>query len=96
VTIAAGSARYIVHVMNEHMAVDGPAGERLATYPDVITTLSPDGHPLSSNELVVGREVAVLRVPKGRLPMSPDVLDASLYPVAEAALGIDLVSHALA
>ena len=84
-----------VHTMNEHMAVTGPDGERLATFPDIITTLSPEGEPLTSNELVPGREVAILRVRKEAIPLSTGLRDASVYRVAEAALGLDLVSFAL-
>ena len=95
VTIGDGDGRRTVHVMNEHMAVVGPDGLRLATYPDVITTLSPDGAPLSSNELTPGREVVILRVAKTKIPLSSSVSDPSVYPVCEAALGIDLASYAL-
>jgi uncharacterized protein len=93
-TITVG--RHVVHTMNEHMAVDGPDGERLATFPDIITTLSPEGEPLSSNELTVGREVAILRVPKEAIPLATGVRDPSVYPVCERALGIPLARYALA
>ncbi|HEV2559809.1 MAG TPA: DUF917 domain-containing protein [Microvirga sp.] len=95
ITIGQGGDKRVVHVMNEHMAVDGPDGERLSTFPDVITTLAPDGTPLSTNEVTVGREIAILRVGKDRIPLSSSVLDPSVYPVVEAALGIDLTSYAL-
>jgi hypothetical protein len=95
ITVADGKAKRVVHVMNEHMAVDGADGERLATFPDVITTLALDGSPLSTNELVPGREIAILRVPKSKIPLSSSVRDPSVYPVVEAALGIDLTSYAL-
>lgn len=95
VVVGMGGERRTIHVMNEHMVVDGADGERLATFPDVITTLSPAGAPLSSNELVPGREIAILRVPKSKIPLSSSVKDPSVYPVCEAALGVDLASYAL-
>jgi DUF917 family protein len=85
----------VVHTMNEHMAVTGADGERRATFPDIITTLSPEGEPLSSNELTPGREVVVLRVAKAKIPLSTGLLDPSVYPVAEKALGLDIASYAL-
>ena len=85
----------VVHTMNEHMAVVGLDGARRATFPDVIATLSPEGEALSSNELTVGREVVVLRVPKSRIPLSTGLLDPTVYPVAERALGLDLATYAL-
>ena len=95
ITLGRGEGLRVLHVMNEHMAVETGVGERLATFPDVITTLSPGGEPLSSSELPVGREAAILRVPKTKLPLGAGVLDPSVYPVVEAALGLDITTHAL-
>ena len=81
--------------MNEYMAVDG-AHARLATYPDVITTLSTEGTPVSAGRLDVGMEVHVLRVAKQHLPLSSSVSDPSVYPIVEKTLGIDVASYALA
>jgi DUF917 family protein len=85
-----------LHVMNEYMAVDDQDGGRLATYPDVITTLSPKGEPVSVGHVEEGAELLVLHVPKTLIPLSASVKDASVYPVAERALGITLAAYALA
>jgi DUF917 family protein len=95
ITLGRGEGLRVLHVMNEHMAVETGDGERLATFPDVITTLSPGGEPLSSSELPVGREAAILRVSKTKLPLGAGVLDPSVYPVVEAALGLDIATYAL-
>jgi DUF917 family protein len=85
-----------LHVMNAYMAVDDQDGGRLATYPDVITTLSPKGEPVSVGHVEEGAELLVLHVPKTLIPLSASVKDASVYPVAERALGITLAAYALA
>ena len=96
VTLGTGDKAAVLHVMNEYMAVESAEGKRLATFPDVITTLSPDGEPLSVGQLEVGMRVFVLHVPKTIIPLASSVLDPTVYPSVEKAMGIDLVSYALA
>lgn len=92
VTLASGD---VLHVMNEYMAVDSKGGARLATFPDVITTLSVDGEPLSVGELEVGMQIFVLHVPKTVIPLSSSVLDPTVYPFVEERMGIELAKYAL-
>ena len=55
--------------VNEYMTVEA-GGERLATFPDVITTLSlADGRPVSIADIEEGTDVAVLAVDKSRVPL---------------------------
>jgi DUF917 family protein len=96
VTLGTGDTSTVLHVMNEYMAVENAGGTRLATFPDVITTLSPEGEPLSVGQLAVGMKVFVLHVPKTIIPLASSVLDPTVYPSVEKAMGIDLVSYALA
>jgi uncharacterized protein len=84
----------VAHVLNEYMALERD-GERIATYPDIITTLSPAGVPVSAGRLTVGTAVRILHVPKERIPLSASVLDPSVYPSVERALGIELARYAL-
>ena len=95
ITLQTAKRPVVLHVMNEYMAVTGADGERLATYPDVITTLDAGGVPISSGRIREGMELLVLRVSKGRLPLSSSVHDPSVYPVVEAALGLDISTYAL-
>lgn len=95
ITLNASRKSVVLHVMNEYMAVTGGEGERLATYPDVITTLEPDGRPISSGRIREGMELHVLRVPKQHLPLSSSVSDPSVYPIVESALGINISEYAL-
>ena len=73
-----------------------PAATRLATFPDVITTLSPRARRLSVGQLREGMYVFVLHVPKTVIPLSSSVLDPAVYPSVEKAMGIELAKYALA
>lgn len=90
----APGGRIVAHVLNEYMALDRD-GERIASYPDVITTLTPAGVPVSAARLTEGMKVRILHVPKQRIALSASVSDPSVYPVVERALGIDIASYAL-
>lgn len=96
IAIDDGAKGVLLHVMNEYMAVDDRAGTRLATYPDVITTLTPDGEPVSVGHVREGAELLVFHIAKDLIPLSSSVRDASVYPVAEQALGIAIADYALA
>ncbi|WP_445681129.1 DUF917 domain-containing protein [Radicibacter daui] len=96
VTLGRGDKASTLHVMNEYMAVDDAGGARIATFPDVITTLSPEGEPLSVGQLHVGMRIHVLHVPMSIIPLSASVLDPSVYPPVEKAMGIELARYALA
>ncbi|WP_126282200.1 DUF917 domain-containing protein [Burkholderia stagnalis] len=96
VHLGTGPNRVVIHVMNEHMAVDDAHGERIATYPDVITTLDAQGRPVSAGQLKEGMEIHVLRIAKDRIPLSSSVFDPAVYPPVEAALGISIADYALA
>jgi DUF917 family protein len=96
VTLGTGDKATVLHVMNEYMAVETAEGTRIATFPDVITTLSPEGEPLSVGQLSVGMRLFVLHVPKTVIPLASSVLDPSVYPPVEKAMGIELARYALA
>lgn len=95
-TIGAGDKAVTMHVMNEYMAVEDAGGVRLATFPSVITTLSPEGVPMSVGELSEGMKVFILHVPMDIIPLSSSVLDPTVYPICEKAMGIEIAKYALA
>jgi DUF917 family protein len=95
VTIGAGDQAATLHIMNEYMAMNDANGIRRATFPDVITTLDESGEPLSVGQLHVGMSVLVLGVPKSVIPLSASIRDPSVYPVVEAAMGIEIARYAL-
>lgn len=79
-----------IYVMNEHMAVDCD-GERLATYPDVISLLDVNtGLPLPAGKTIKGMRVAILVVDYRKLPTSASALDPAAFPEVEKTLGIEL------
>ncbi len=94
-TLGTGDKAMTMHVMNEYMAVDDAGGNRLATFPDIISTLSPEGEPMSVGQLQVGMRVFLLHVPKTLIPLSSSVKDPSVYPICEKALGISIADYAL-
>ena len=95
VRIGEGARWLTLHVMNEYMAVEDADRGRLASYPDVIATLDPDGAPVSVGEIEGGMELLVLRICKDVIPLSSSVTDRSVYAVCEKALGINFSDYAL-
>jgi len=96
VTVGMGNEAITLHVMNEYMAIDDAGGARIATFPDVICTLSPEGEPLSVGQLEEGMMVFILHVPKNLIPLSSGVKDFAVYPPIEKVLGIAIADYALA
>jgi DUF917 family protein len=82
--------------VNEYLTAES-GGERLATFPDVLATLSPaTGRIISIADLREGDEVCVLHVPKANVPLGDGVREPSVYPEVEAMLGKPLAEYALA
>ncbi|BBI35335.1 DUF917 domain-containing protein [Cohnella abietis] len=85
----------ILHVMNEYMAVDNGEGQRLTTYPDVITTFDcSTGLPISVGGVKEGIEISLFAIDKQYIPLSSSVKDPTVYPEVEKALGIELSKYA--
>ena len=82
--------------VNEYLTAES-GGERLATFPDVLATLSTrSGHIVSIADIAVGDDVAVLLAPKAGIPLGDGVKEPTVYPEVEAMLGKPLAEHALA
>lgn len=95
--IDVGGEKLTLHTMNEWMAVDGSQGNRITTYPDVITVLSGDtGLPLNVFQVLEGNEVYILKIDKGNIPLATSVKDPAVYPEVEQALGIELSKYVFA
>jgi hypothetical protein len=76
---------------NEYMTLER-AGERLATFPDLIMTLDVgDGAPISTAQIKTGQRVAVLYVPGEKLILGAGMFYDELYAPAEKVLGKRLV-----
>lgn len=94
-TVGEGDKAITIHTMNEYMAIDDAGGNRLATFPDVIATLDAAGTPLSAGQLREGMFIFILHVPKKVIPLSSSVIDPTVYPPVEKAMGIELAKYAL-
>ncbi len=95
ITVGSGGDAIFLHTMNEYMAIDNAAGERIAGYPDVITVLNDDGQPVSAGKLQPGMSVHVFHIGKEKIPLSSSIKDPSVYPPVEEILGINLSDYAL-
>lgn len=95
VTVGSGDKAITLHIMNEYMAIDDAGGTRLASFPDVITTLSAEAEPLSVGQLQEGMQVHILHVSKTVIPLGTGVLDPAVYPPCERIMGIELAKYAL-
>ena len=96
IEVESESQTFILHVMNEYMAVEDNNGTRLSTFPDVITTLSLEtGQPVSVGDIKEGLEIAIFAVHQSKIPLSSSVKDPSVYPEVEKALGIELFKYSL-
>lgn len=78
---------------NEYMTLD-MGTERLATFPDLITTIGVDsGLPISSADIMPGSKVAMVVVPKDHLILGAGIKDKSLFREVEEATGQRIVEY---
>lgn len=84
---------YELTFWNEYMTLE-QHGQRLATFPDLITTLSAtEPRPIVSAELREGQEVLLVRVPRQHLRLGGGMRQPELFHVAEQAVGKDLIRY---
>jgi DUF917 family protein len=77
--------------LNEYMTVDRGA-VRVATYPDVITTLSvKTGRPVTISEVREGETLAVFHVHRRHLPLSSSTRDRIALAEVERIMNVDLI-----
>jgi len=77
--------------LNEYMTVDR-GQERVATYPDVITTLSTKtGRPATISEVRDGDSIAVFHVHRKHLPLSSSTTDKVALAEVEQIMGVELI-----
>ncbi|UYO96490.1 DUF917 family protein [Microbacterium sp. M28] len=72
--------------VNEYMTADLD-GQRLGTFPDLISTFDETGAPLPSAKVTVGQRVSVLVAPASRLPLAATMWMPELYAPLEDLLG---------
>jgi uncharacterized protein len=77
--------------LNEYMTVDR-GNKRLATYPDVITTMSlKTGRPATIAEIRDGDELAIFHVHRKQLPLSSSTRDRTALAEVEQIMGVELI-----
>jgi len=78
---------------NEYMTAETASG-RLGTFPDLIMTMNAEtGMPITSNEVNVGQEIAVLLVPKKNLLLGETMSDLELLKGCEEAVGREMIRY---
>lgn len=78
---------------NEYMTLES-GGERLATFPDLISTLDMQtGLPLPTAELSIGKNVVVVSVPKTELKLGSGMYIKELFEEAERAVHKEMVRY---
>ena len=84
---------YQLTFWNEYMTLE-QEGQRLATFPDLIATLSADEiRPLTSAEIEDGQEVLLIQVTKEKLRLGAGMRRPELFRVAEEAVGKEMVRY---
>jgi len=79
---------------NEYMTLE-LLGRRLATFPDLITTLSAiEPVPVSSAEIREGQQILVITVPRQNLKLGGGMHQPELFVPAEQAVGKDIIRYA--
>lgn len=79
---------YVITFWNEYMTLEDSEGSRLATFPDLIVTLSASTSlPLTSAEIKVGDEVIVVVTPKELIPLGAGVKDPEILKQVEDVVG---------
>ena len=93
--IDGGGEPITVWLLNEYMAVE-QRGERLATFPDLIATLSAEtGLPVSVAQIQEGQQVYVLIADRTNIPLGAGGAAARGVPGVEQIMGIELLRYAL-
>lgn len=84
---------YELTFWNEYMTLERE-GQRLATFPDLIATLSAaEPHPLNSAEVREEQEVLVVRVPRHQLRLGAGMRRPELFYAAEQAVRKELIRY---
>lgn len=85
--------RYELAFWNEYMTLE-VEGERLATFPDLITTMSLEtGFPLISGEVKRGLRVAILYTPGDGLKLGAGMRNIKLFQQVESVIKKPIVEY---
>jgi len=91
-SVRQGGMEWELGYVNEYMTLE-KNGERLATFPDLVTTFTEEGDPVTSAGLAKGQTVCVVCVPKEKILVGDGNRYSENYEVVEAALGRPMVRY---
>lgn len=91
---ACDGKKFKMYFCNEYMAVNGPDGSRLFTFPDFIVTADKKtGNPISTAELREGNEVYLIGSNWKHMILGLGVRYHAPYERLEGALGIEMIKY---
>ncbi|MEM0239716.1 MAG: DUF917 family protein [Ignisphaera sp.] len=88
IVVKGASKYYEITFWNEYMTLEDFSGVRLATFPDLIVTLSmKTSLPITSAEIKEGDDVLIVVIPKNLIPLGAGVKDPEILKQVESILG---------
>ncbi len=85
-------AEWELSYVNEYMTLEKD-DERLATFPDLMTTFNEQGEPVTSAALEEGQIIYLVNVPKEKIPVGDGNKYSDAYTPIEDALGKPMVKY---
>lgn len=93
VNLSSGKDRIELSFLNEYICLEKD-GERLVTFPDLITLIDAGkGRPVSSAEASTGNEVLIYHVPGKKLKLGSGMKDLALYRRIEEVLKKNIIRY---
>ena len=85
---------YEMSFWNEYMTVDGPDGERVGTFPDLIMTIDArTGRPTPTSDLSPGQEIYLIRTGCRNLMLPAPMIDRELLAEVEEIIHRPMLAH---
>lgn len=85
---------YEMSFWNEYMTVDGPDGQRISTFPDLIMTFdAKTGRPMPTSDLELGQEIYLIHTGYRNLKLSATMFDKELLAEVEGIVRRPMVAH---
>ena len=91
-TLREDSEEWKLSYVNEYMTLE-KEGERLATFPDLMTTFNEQGEPVTSAALKKGQTIYLVNVSKEKIPVGDGNRYTEVFEPIEDALGKPMVKH---
>jgi len=92
VTLREGSQEWTLEYVNEYMLLEKD-GERIATFPDLLTTFNEQGEPVTSATLEKGQTIHLVLVPKENILVGDGNKYPEVYKPIEEALNKSMIPY---